>query len=176
MLKIVLVDDEQLIIHHLIKLISTFDIPHKIVGTANNNEQALTIIRETHPNLVITDIRMGTSNGLDLCDTLQITMPHTRLIILSGYDDFSYAQKALRYQVCSYLLKPINEKELYELLQRIHAQILEDEEAETKDFMLKKQIRECLPLMQEWFLKLFWNTGIIRTCSIPPFHSLILIF
>lgn len=54
MLNIVLVDDEQLIIHHLIKIISSFDIPHKIVGTANSCEQALTIIRETHPNLVIT--------------------------------------------------------------------------------------------------------------------------
>ena len=154
MLKIVLVDDEQLIIHHLIKLISTFDIPHKIVGTANNNEQALTIIRETHPNLVITDIRMGTSNGLDLCDTLQVTMPHTRLIILSGFDDFAYAQKALHYRVSSYLLKPINERELYELLSRIHSQIMEEEEAECKDFLLKKQIRECLPLMQEWFFKI----------------------
>lgn len=154
MLKIVLVDDEQLIIHHLIKLISTFDIPHKIVGTANNNEQALTMIRETHPNLVITDIRMGTSNGLDLCDTLQVTMPHTRLIILSGFDDFSYAQKALHYRVSSYLLKPINEKELYDLLRHIDSQITEEEAAENKDFMLKKQIRECLPLMQEWFFKI----------------------
>ena len=120
MLYIVLVDDEQLVIHHLVKLISTFDIPHKIVGTANNNQQALRIIRETHPNLIITDIRMGASNGLDLCDTLRVTMPHAKLIILSGFDDFGYAQKALRYNVFNYLLKPVNEKELYEQLSQIH--------------------------------------------------------
>ena len=154
MLNIVLVDDEQLIIHHLIKIISSFDIPHKIVGTANNNQQALTIIRETHPNLVITDIRMGASNGLDLCDTLKVTMPHTKIIILSGFDDFSYAQKALSYNVFNYLLKPINEKDLYEQLLWVQEVLEKEKEEETKDFMLKEQLRECLPLMQEWFFKI----------------------
>lgn len=154
MLNIVLVDDEQLIIHHMIKIISYFDIPHKIVGTANNNQQALTIIRETHPNLVITDIRMGASNGLDLCDTLQVTMPHTKILILSGFDDFAYAQKAFRYNVFSYLLKPINEQELYEQLTQIHSIIMKEKEDQAQDFLLKKQIRECLPLMQEWFFKI----------------------
>lgn len=154
MLKIVLVDDEQLIIHHLIQLISTFHIPHQIVGTANNNQQALRTIRETHPNLVITDIRMGASNGLDLCDTLSVTMPHTKVIILSGFDDFAYAQKALSYNVFSYLLKPIQEKELYEQLLRVNDTIEREQEEETKDFLLKKQIHECLPMMQEWFFKI----------------------
>ncbi len=154
MLHIVLVDDEQLIIHHLIQIISGFDIPHKIVGTATNNEQALTIIRETRPNLVITDIRMGSSNGLDLCETLSTTMPQTKLILLSGYDDFHYAQKAFRYNVFHYLLKPINAKELYEQLAQVSA-ILQDEAAtEAKDFRLKAQIHDCLPMMQEWFFKI----------------------
>ena len=83
MLKIVIIDDEQLIINHLIKIISSFDLPHQIVGTAENARQALITIRETHPNLVITDIRMGASNGLDLCETLSTTLPHTKIIILS---------------------------------------------------------------------------------------------
>lgn len=154
MLKIVIIDDEQLIINHLIKIISSFDLPHQIVGTAENTRQALITIRETHPNLVITDIRMGASNGLDLCETLSTTLPHTKIIILSGYDDFSYAQKALRYNVTSYLLKPINEQELYSQLKQIHTSILaQDAEAE-KDFQLKKQIHECLPMMQEWFYRI----------------------
>lgn len=154
MLNILLVDDEQLIIHHLIKIISTFEIPHKVVGTANNNKQALTLIRETHPNIVITDIRMGASSGLDLCDTLKVTMPHTKVIILSGFDDFTYAQKALSYNVFSYLLKPINEKELYDQLHQLNTLITEEKEAENKNFQLKNQLRECLPLMREWFFKI----------------------
>lgn len=154
MLSIVLVDDEPLVIRHLIQLISTFDIPHKIVGTAGSSRQALTIIRETHPNLIITDIRMGASNGLELCETLQVTMPHTKLLILSGFDDFSYAQKALNCRVSGYLLKPIQKQELYERLLDIHTQLTAEKEAQTKDFLLKKQIGECLPLMQEWFFKI----------------------
>lgn len=154
MLKIVLVDDEQLIIHHLIKLISTFDIPHEIVGTAASGRQALTIIRDTQPNLVITDIRMGASNGLELCSTLSISMPHTKIIILSGFDDFAYAQKALQYNVFNYLLKPINEKELYEQLSLVNKCLLEEKAAQTQDFLLKKQIRECLPMMQDWFFRI----------------------
>lgn len=159
MLNIVLVDDEQLVMHHLIQIISHFDIPHKIVGTATNNQQALTIIRETRPNLVITDIRMGTSNGLELCETLSITMPHTKLIILSGYDDFNYAQKAFHYNVFHYLLKPIDEKELYSQLSSVSAVIRQESEAEDKDFRLKAQIHECLPMMQEWFFKNIRENG-----------------
>lgn len=154
MLRLVIVDDEQLIIHHLVKIISNFDIPHMIVGTATNTRQALTIIRETQPNLVITDIRMGASNGLDLCETLSTTMPHTKIIILSGYDDFEYAQKALLYNVFNYLLKPVDESALYEQLVQVHKLIQKQDEEAAKDFQLKKQIHECLPMMQEWFYRI----------------------
>lgn len=154
MLSIVIVDDEQLIIHHLIKIISGFDIPHKIVGTATNTSQALTTIRETHPNLVITDIRMGTSSGLELCKILSTTMPHTQILILSGYNDFSYAQESLQYNVFNYLLKPISETVLYEQLTQVHDLILSQTKKAEKDFQLKKQILECLPMMQEWFYRI----------------------
>lgn len=158
MLKIVLIDDEQLIINHLIKMISSFDIPHQIVGSANNNRQALNIIRSTHPNLVITDICMGASNGLDLCEILKTTMPRTKIIILSGFDTFDYAQKALTFNVHSYLLKPVNQQKLYETLKEIHAQIELEQEQETKSFLLKQQLTNCLPLMQDWFFKLIYES------------------
>lgn len=158
MLKIILIDDEQLIINHLAKMISSFDIPHQIVGSANTNRQALNIIRSTHPNLVITDIRMGASNGLDLCEILKTTMPYTKIIILSGFDTFDYAQKALSYNVHSYLLKPVNQQQLYEAIKEIYLQIQLEQEKEAKSFLLKQQLTNCLPLMQDWFFKLLYES------------------
>ncbi len=151
MMKVVLVDDEQLILNHLMKLLCTKNLPVEVVGTANDTRQALKVCKETHPDLVITDIRMGSSNGLDLCEKLKISMPYTKIIILSGHDDFNYAKRALSYNVVSYLLKPIDEQELSEKITEVYETILEESITIDKRFRLKEQIRDCLPMMKDWF-------------------------
>ena len=105
--KYLVAEDESLIRRNLVKKIESLNLPLTLVGEASNGKDAIGLIGEHFPDLVITDIRMPQTDGLELAQYLQKNHPGTRTIILSGYSDFSYAQSALRYGVMDYLLKPV---------------------------------------------------------------------
>ncbi|MFV0362514.1 MAG: response regulator [Suipraeoptans sp.] len=151
MMKVVLVDDENLVINHLIELLYNRNLPLEIVGTANSTWQAMKVCKEKKPDLVITDIRMGSSNGLDLCEDLKVALPYTKIIILSGYDDFQYAQRALLYNVIGYMLKPIDEDELYNKVKVANSIFIDDEMQKDNSDKLREQLIHSLPLMKDWF-------------------------
>ncbi|WP_338553217.1 response regulator [Paenibacillus sp. KS-LC4] len=130
MLKIVLADDEVFVRKGLIELIPWEEMKFTIVGEANNGKEALEMIMELKPDLVITDIRMPLVNGLDLIRSVK---EHGQLdpffIIISGYNDFNYAQQALRYGVHDYIMKPIDEEEMTAALRRLTYSIIEKKKA-----------------------------------------------
>ena len=74
-----------------------------LVGEAGDGEIAYPMIRDERPDIVITDIKMPFMDGMELCRQIHKTMPRTQLVILSGYDNFSYAQQAISYGVQEYL-------------------------------------------------------------------------
>jgi len=86
------------------------------VGDAADGEVALPLIRQTKPDVVITDIRMPFMDGISLSKMVKKEMPNTRIIIISGFDDFSYAQEAISIGVDNYLLKPITKDKLGEVM------------------------------------------------------------
>src|SRR5690606_25453685 len=109
---VVLVDDEVYTRKGLIKLIDWESCGFRITGEADNGEDALELIRTTNPDLVITDIRMPVLDGLGLIQQLiEEDEEPPVFVIISGYDDFSYAQQAVRYGVHDFILKPIDEVE-----------------------------------------------------------------
>lgn len=116
--KYIAVEDESLIRRNLIKKITSLNLPLSLAGEASNGKDAILVVEEHFPDLVITDIRMPQCDGLELARYLQKNHPGTRTIILSGYSDFSYAQSALRYGVMDYLLKPVTLKSLSETLHK----------------------------------------------------------
>ena len=117
MLSILIADDESSIID-LIKMLIVY--PHvQIVGEARNSEEALRLIEEKQPNLVITDICMPGISGLDMIEQAKSRHPGLEFIVVSGYRNFEYAQTALRFGVNDYLLKPIKKNELNHLLEKI---------------------------------------------------------
>lgn len=115
----VVVEDESLIRRNVIKKIASLNLPLTLAGEASNGADAICLIEEHYPDLVITDIRMPQSDGLELAAYLQKNHPGTKVIILSGYSDFTYAQTALRYGVLDYLLKPITLESLSGSLHKI---------------------------------------------------------
>lgn len=117
--KYLVAEDESLIRRNLVKKIDSLNLPLTLVGEASNGKDAICLIEEQFPDLVITDIRMPQTDGLELARYLQKNHPGTRTIILSGYSDFSYAQSALRYGVMDYLLKPVTLEALSQSLQKI---------------------------------------------------------
>ena len=114
MITIVLADDEKLIRAGLKKiLLDTIDIPLEIIE-AKNGEEALQACKEKKPEILITDIRMPVMDGVELMKNLSAMEDKQKpaIIVLSGYDDFSYAKAAIQSGALSYILKPVDKKEL----------------------------------------------------------------
>ncbi|MDO5408136.1 MAG: response regulator, partial [Eubacteriales bacterium] len=112
-------DDELTLRNGLKKLIERSGLPLAICGLASNGFEAFEIIREKQPSIVLMDINMPGMSGLDvIAETRKLEIP-VKFIIISGHDEFQYAQRACRLEVLDYLLKPINKDELLELLERI---------------------------------------------------------
>ncbi|WP_028609285.1 response regulator transcription factor [Paenibacillus harenae] len=117
MYKVLLVDDEGFVRQGLKELINWTACGFEVMDEADNGEDALEIIRQRKPELVITDIRMPVLDGLELIrKVVQEEKLPTSFIVVSGYNEFTYAQQAVKFGVCDFILKPIDEIVLEEAL------------------------------------------------------------
>lgn len=125
-MKVFLVDDEIVIREGIRESFPWDDTPYELVGEAPDGEMALPMIRDTNPDIVITDIKMPFMDGLELCRVLRTQMPWIGIVVLSGYDEFEYARQCIQLGVREYLLKPISSTDLKEVLDKISRQISEE--------------------------------------------------
>lgn len=123
MLKVMIVDDEYDIRQGLKIIIDRGDQGFRIVAEARDGTEAVELFERTRPDIVITDIRMPETDGLRLCERIRAISPETKLVILSGYNDFSYAQEAMKFGVACFLLKPVDPGELNRELASIKEQL-----------------------------------------------------
>lgn len=127
MYSILIVDDEPLALESIRIILSKSALPELTIIEAENGQQALELIQKCLPDVVITDISMPIMDGLALCKNLYKRAPMSKLIIVSGYDEFAYAREAMKYGVKDYLLKPIQENDLVNLLTDIFSEIMNSE-------------------------------------------------
>ncbi|HWT73241.1 MAG TPA: response regulator [Mobilitalea sp.] len=113
------VEDEDLIRNNLVKKIESMNMPFELIGDADNGRDALHLINQHSPDIIFTDIKMPIMDGLELAEELHYSNPQVKIIIITGYNDFSFAQKAIRFGVNDYILKPVDIKELRVVLNRI---------------------------------------------------------
>lgn len=112
MITIVIADDEKLIRAGLKKILTdSLDISLNIIE-AKNGQEALNFCEEKHPDILITDIRMPVMDGVELMKALSLKETKPKLIVLSGFDDFSYVKAAIQSGASTYILKPVDKKEL----------------------------------------------------------------
>lgn len=120
MLKVIIVDDEPYIVQGLSMIIDWNTAGYEIIGTANDGEEALELIKSMDPDLVITDIKMPIMTGLELLEKVRVEkITDANFVILSGYNDFEYAKTAIRFGSIDYLVKPIDKEELLGVLERV---------------------------------------------------------
>ena len=105
MTDIMLVDDEVLALEYLKNMVDWERNGYHVVGCATSGKKALELFDRTHPQIVISDIRMPGTDGLELTRQIKEKDKETVVILLSAYRDFDYAQKGIRYGVSNYLLK-----------------------------------------------------------------------
>lgn len=123
MYTVVVADDEEELRRAIIRRINWEEIGFQVVGEAENGIEALELVGEKEPDLLLTDIRMPFISGVELARQVREIRPATQIAFLSGFDDFSYAQQAIQYNIISYMLKPISMADLTENLIQIKQKI-----------------------------------------------------
>lgn len=153
MYKILLVDDEAVVREAIKERIDWNEHGFECVGDCENGLEAVELAERFRPDVVLTDICMPFMDGLELTRHLAKASPATRVVILTGHEDFEYAQQAVKLKVNDYILKPITAAELREALGRIRADM--DSEARRHEDLLhlRQQLNESFPLLKERFLE-----------------------
>ena len=119
--RLVLVDDHEMVIEGLKAMLATFTDRVQVVGQAIGAERARSVVDELDPDIVLCDVRMEGSSGLDLCRVLREHNPNRRVVMLSVYDDEQYLFEALRMGAAGYLLKSISSDELVRQIEFAHS-------------------------------------------------------
>ncbi len=125
-MKVFLADDEIVVREGIRESFPWDETPYTLVGEAPDGEMAIPMIRDTNPDIVITDIKMPFMDGLELCRVLRGQMPWIGIIVLSGYDEFEYARQCIQLGVREYLVKPINAQDLRNVLDKVSNQLREE--------------------------------------------------
>lgn len=130
MFRVLTVDDESYFHEGLDRLIDWESLGFRRVGQAGNGSEGRDAFLRERPHLVITDIRMPVMDGLEMIEAIgELDAVPPVFIIISGYSDFAYAKRAMKFGVNHYVLKPIDEDELIEILKGIHRELEEREES-----------------------------------------------
>lgn len=122
--KLLIVDDEATMRKGLANFMNWTSIDCEVVGTASDGIEAIHFLSEHPVDIVITDIKMPEADGLDVAKFIYENHPEIKVILLTGYADFAYAQTAIRYNVSRFLLKPTNKKTLFEAVAETQKELL----------------------------------------------------
>ena len=160
MMKVFLVDDEIAIRETIRNTFPWEERGFQLVGEAPDGEMALPMIRDLNPDILLTDIRMPFMDGMQLCEGVKRLMPWVGIVILSGYDDFSYAQQAISLGVKEYLLKPVTAQELGQALTRVSDQIAAERRERETYASLRRRVATGNQFLKEKLLaSLFTDEG-----------------
>lgn len=121
-------------------------------GEAPDGEMALPLLQSLRPDILITDIRMPFMDGLELSRIVRERLPKTKVIILSGHDEFEYAQQAIKLGVSEYMLKPVSVQDLHLVLQKVAAELDRERIEQVALQRLREQAEESRAALKERFL------------------------
>lgn len=138
MYTVIVADDEEEIRRGIVRKVKWEEIGFQVVGEAENGIEALELVEKLEPDLLLTDIRMPFLSGIELARQVREVRPTVQIAFLSGFDEFSYAQQAIQYNIVSYMLKPISSGELEKELWKIKGMI----DAKFEEFSSKSLVQE----------------------------------
>ncbi|MGN0244270.1 MAG: response regulator [Lachnospiraceae bacterium] len=154
MYTVLVADDEEEIRRALVQKVDWEKHGFHVIGDAENGIEALEQIELLQPDVLFTDIRMPFINGIELARQAREIRPTMQIVFLSGYDDFSYAQQAIQYNILSYLLKPISSKELETELDKLKEIIDKKFEAFAEQSISRNRLEKStflIPLLLDRF-------------------------
>lgn len=149
---VIVADDEPQILQGMCGSIPWEALGFSVIATAGNGREVLELTQTLHPDLLISDIRMPFMDGLEVAQILHEDLMHIKIVLFSGWDDFEYARRAIRYGVSEYVLKPIDFEEMQQLLRRMHEELEQEFDARSDRQRQEALCRQSLPLLREQFL------------------------
>lgn len=150
--KVLLVDDELEIRDGMEKKLNWEELGFQIAGLAANGIEALEKATALRPDVILTDIRMPFMDGLELTERVRESLPLTKIIVFSGYDDFEYAKKAIAVGVEDYILKPVSALQLAEALRKLKQKMDADLAAKRDLESLRRAYEENVPFLRDQLL------------------------
>ncbi|MFB9276874.1 response regulator transcription factor [Cohnella cellulosilytica] len=139
--KIIFIDDEATNLELLERVLDWKELGFEVAGTASDGREGLELFRRVRPAAVIADIRMPVMDGMDFIREARQLDARARVIVLSAYGEFEYARQAIEYGVHSYLLKPINENKLADMLRQIGEELKQERSARSEE-TVRRLLRE----------------------------------
>ena len=128
MIKVFLVEDETIIRQGIKNNIDWRSNGFELVGEAGDGEYAYPMILKRQPDILLTDVKMPFMDGLELSRLVKKALPRTKIIVISGYNEFDYAKEAIKIGISDYLLKPVTSASLMDALKKVSDQIFEEQE------------------------------------------------
>lgn len=156
--KVLIADDESIIREGILSSLNWQQLGLEVVAEAEDGEEALELARNHSVHILLVDLNMPIMNGMSLIKHIREELPDCKIIIITGHDEFTYAQAAIRMNVDDYILKPVNPAQLADVLTKITKQMASSLEKEEHLQMASKQIERNFSLLRERFC-LEWMDG-----------------
>lgn len=153
MLKVLIVDDEKIQREGIHKHISWQKYDMRVIGCASDGFEALEIARQHRPDILITDVKMPKMDGLELSRKVREFLPEARVLIISGYEEFEIARKAIELNADAFTLKPVDIDEMGKTLAKITSLCISKRQAEEEISVMKQQLAESKPFLTDKFVK-----------------------
>ncbi len=149
MLKLLVVDDEEFVVDGMKSALDWQSLGVELVGTAYDGQEALEFIRKNEVDILITDIKMPVMDGLELIEHIRCSGLDCRIVVLTGYEEFDYAKRAISYKVSEYLLKPVILEKLEEAIKKVVSQCNSELTRRFREKEMEQKLNESLPLLVE---------------------------
>lgn len=178
MYRVLLIDDENIILEGLRRVVKWEDYHCEVVGTARDAEEGAEAIRRLKPHILFTDIKMPNQDGLTMVAGVRSEFPDMQVTVLTGYRDFAYAQEAIRLGVTRFLLKPSKMDEIHEALEAMIQHLGEVETAEKREEPESDEhpsagsfiVSQALSYMEKNFRQKLTLQGVAECCYVSQWH------
>ncbi|MDQ0884925.1 two-component system response regulator YesN [Paenibacillus sp. V4I9] len=163
--RVLIADDESIIREGILGSLNWQQLGLEVVAEAEDGEEALELARKHNVHILLVDLNMPIMNGMSLIKHIREELPDCKIIIITGHDEFTYAQAAIRLNVDDYILKPVNPAQLADVLTKITKLMASSLEKEEHLQMASKQIERNFSLLRERFC-LEWMDGVLSEVEI----------
>lgn len=148
----ILIADDEKIEREGIRYLLSLEKGERRIFEAANGKQAMQILRTENIDIILTDIKMPVMDGLELARRAKELFPEIRIVIFSGYNDFTFAQEAIRYGVTDYILKPVDPDNFHEIIEKAEKNIRERQAEENREIRRQN-------FLQQYFLQNYLYSG-----------------